>query len=441
VAAFQILPLPQGSGPERLLALHARRPDAYPVLLDSAAAGTAQGRYSFLLTLPGERLTLAADTPAFLPALDAWWQRARGPQRPGDLPFGGGWFLYLGYELAAEVEPTLRLPAGGDTAAAIAWRMHGALVYDHATGRGWAVAEAAHAAALPGMLADIADATAVPGAAPGVLSVEEEPPARFIAACRQALAHIAAGDIYQANLARAWRARLLADTTHAALYAALRRANPGPFAGLADFGDFAVLSSSPERLVRLAGDRLDTRPIAGTRPRRAAADGATIAELVAHPKERAEHVMLIDLERNDLGRIAAPGSVQVDEFMAVESYAHVHHIVSNVTARARAGLTPGAVIRAMFPGGTITGCPKVRCMQLIGDVEQAPRGAYTGSMGYLALDGSLDLNILIRTLVVRERVATLHAGAGIVADSIPEHELDETRAKALGVLRALGAGP
>jgi anthranilate synthase component I len=151
--------------------------------------------------------------------------------------------------------------------------------------------------------------------------------------------------------------------------------------------------------------------------------------------------MLIDLERNDLSRIAAPGSVQVDEFMAVESYAHVHHIVSNVTARARAGLTPGAVIRAMFPGGTITGCPKVRCMQLIGDVEQAPRGAYTGSMGYLALDGSLDLNILIRTLVVRERVATLHAGAGIVADSIPEHELDETRAKALGVLRALGAGP
>jgi anthranilate synthase component 1 len=149
--------------------------------------------------------------------------------------------------------------------------------------------------------------------------------------------------------------------------------------------------------------------------------------------------MLIDLERNDLGRICEAGSVRVDEFMAVESYAHVHHIVSNVGGRLRADVTPGAVIRALFPGGTITGCPKVRCMQLIGELEGRGRGAYTGAMGYLAADGSLDLNILIRTMTIRAGRIELQAGAGIVADSLPERELEETRAKARGLLRALGS--
>jgi anthranilate synthase component 1 len=186
---------------------------------------------------------------------------------------------------------------------------------------------------------------------------------------------------------------------------------------------------------------VETRPIAGTRPRGrdSKADGDYSAELLAHPKERAEHVMLIDLERNDLGRICTPGSVRVDEFMALESYAHVHHIVSNVTGDLRAGVTPGQVLRAVFPGGTITGCPKVRCMEIIAELEREPRDAYTGSLGYLNHDGSMDMNILIRSMTVSANDVLFRAGAGIVADSVPEAELEETRAKALGLLHALGA--
>ena len=161
-------------------------------------------------------------------------------------------------------------------------------------------------------------------------------------------------------------------------------------------------------------------------------------ELIAHPKERAEHVMLIDLERNDLGRICAPGSVEVDELMTVESYAHVHHIVSNVRGCLRANATPGDVIRAVFPGGTITGCPKVRSMQIITELEGVGRGAYTGALGYLDRGGNMDLNILIRTLTLRDGLIRLRAGAGIVADSDAQSELAETRAKARGLLRALG---
>lgn len=188
---------------------------------------------------------------------------------------------------------------------------------------------------------------------------------------------------------------------------------------------------------------LETRPIAGTRPRSecAAHDVALSKELIGHPKERAEHVMLLDLERNDLGRIAATGSVHVNELMAVESFAHVHHIVSNVRAVLRAGVAPGEVLRAVFPGGTITGCPKVRCMEIIAELEQAPRGAYTGSMGYLNHDGDMDFNILIRTLVCEHEQLEFRAGAGIVADSIPELELEETRAKARGLAKALGVSP
>lgn len=269
--------------------------------------------------------------------------------------------------------------------------------------------------------------------------VTDDPPERYLEACRRALEHIAAGDVYQANLARAWRTAIPGSETAATLYQRLRNANPGAFAGAAALPGFTLLSSSPERLVRVQGRQVDTRPIAGTRPRRPDNDASAIAELTGSPKERAEHVMLIDLERNDLGRICAAGTVRVDEFMAVESYAHVHHITSNVSGTLRPDVTPGAVIRALFPGGTITGCPKVRCMQLIGDLEGVGRGAYTGAMGYLARDGSLDLNILIRTMTLRGGEIELRAGAGIVADSIPERELEETRAKARGLLRALGS--
>lgn len=190
----------------------------------------------------------------------------------------------------------------------------------------------------------------------------------------------------------------------------------------------------------MRGDAVQTRPIAGTRPRLPGDDEpARIRELVGHPKERAEHVMLIDLERNDLSRVCRPGSVRVDELMAVESYAHVHHIVSNVSGRLRPQATPGQIIAAVFPGGTITGCPKVRCMEIIAELEGGGRGPYTGALGYVNRNGDMDLNILIRSLWLQGDTLQLRAGAGIVFDSEPAHELQETRAKARGLLRALGA--
>jgi anthranilate synthase component 1 len=203
-----------------------------------------------------------------------------------------------------------------------------------------------------------------------------------------------------------------------------------------------VLSTSPERLVSSRRGRIESRPIAGTRARRGD-DAAVIRDLVENVKERAEHVMLVDLERNDLGRVCVGGSVRVDEYMVVESYAHVHHIVSNVVGELRPDVSPGQIVRALFPGGTITGCPKVRCMEIIAELEGRPRGAYTGSLGYLGRDGRMDLNILIRTAMVSDgpagRELSILAGAGIVADSDPQRELEETRAKARGLLRALGA--
>jgi len=245
--------------------------------------------------------------------------------------------------------------------------------------------------------------------------------------------------VFQVNLSRQWCGDWPKGVSSHILYRQLRTANPGPFNGLATWGDTAVLSSSPERLVETRGDRVQTRPIAGTRPRgnRADSDRVFSEELMGHPKERAEHIMLIDLERNDVGRIAIPGSVKVSELMTLESYATVHHIVSNVEARIRPGVTPMQVIRALFPGGTITGCPKVRCMEIIAELEGTGRGAYTGSMGYLNHDGSMDLNILIRTLVRSGDQLQFRAGAGIVSDSVPENELEETRAKARGMLSAI----
>jgi anthranilate synthase component 1 len=267
--------------------------------------------------------------------------------------------------------------------------------------------------------------------------LEEDPAQDFLDGVARVHEHLRAGDVFQVNLSREWRARCGAPP--AAVYAALRRANPAPFAGLLQQADWAIASSSPERLIEIRGEHVQTRPIAGTRPRFAGDDDAArVSELVGHPKERAEHVMLIDLERNDLGRICVPGSVRADELMQIESYAHVHHIVSNVRGRLRAGVTPGQAIRAVFPGGTITGCPKVRCMQLIAELEGVGRGAYTGSLGYLNRDGDMDLNILIRTLTLCGDGVRFRAGAGIVTDSVAERELDETRAKARGLLRALG---
>jgi anthranilate synthase component 1 len=441
-----------------LLDLHRLAPQRYPLLLESAASGTAHGRWDMLLVADGESLTLGRDGRVrdaqgqlqqgdFLSCLDAAWRAARLPRDEPRWPFRGGWALFLAYELAGQVEPVLRLPhAPGALPVAQALRCPAAVLRDHATGDCIAVAESGAEGVL-GQIAQDVDACAGLDALPAwrlPAALHEAPGERFTDGVRRVLEYLAAGDIFQANISRGWEARFDESLAPAALHARLRAANPAPFAGLFAGQGWAVASASPERLVSVRGDVVETRPIAGTRPRfDGDDDAARIRDLVGNPKERAEHVMLIDLERNDLGRICQAGSVEVDELMSVESYAHVHHIVSNVRGRLHGDATPGEVIRAVFPGGTITGCPKVRCMQIIAELEGAGRGAYTGAMGWLNRDGDLDLNILIRSAEVEEcasggSLVRFRTGAGIVADSDPQRELDETRAKARGMLRALG---
>ena len=444
--------------PAALLALHAASPELYPALFESAAAGEPLGRssascdrgigaslrssrFDILFAHPAGQLAASAGSERFLPALDRWWQQER-VQASGNLPFTGGWLLYLGYELAGQIETRLRLPQPVSGPTALAIRIPAAVVHEHDTGRCWIVAEEQAADLIPRIAADLRSVARLSAARAGLVesSVAEDDPRQYLQAVARSLEYIAAGDIYQANLSRGWRTTLRPGVQPHHVYRRLRETNPGPFSGVALLDGIAVISSSPERLVSVRDGSVTTRPIAGTRPRGAdpEADLALARELHAHPKERAEHVMLIDLERNDLGRVCQAGSVHVDEFMTIESYSHVHHIVSNVRGRLRADVTPGNVLAAVFPGGTITGCPKIRCMEIIAELEGAPRGAYTGSLGYLNRDGSMDMNILIRSLQLDGRELSLRAGAGIVADSIPERELEETRAKARGVLRALG---
>jgi anthranilate synthase component 1 len=223
-----------------------------------------------------------------------------------------------------------------------------------------------------------------------------------------------------------------------ALYRALRTLNPSPYMFFFDFRDFHVVGASPEILVRLEGDKVTLRPIAGTRPRGATpeADRALAEELLADPKERAEHVMLIDLGRNDVGRISETGSVRVTDQMVIERYSHVMHIVSNVEGRLKPGLDALAVLRATFPAGTVTGTPKVRAMELIDELEPVKRGIYSGAVGYIGYHGGMDLAIAIRTAVLKGGMLHAQAAAGIVADSVPESEWNETNIKARALLRA-----
>jgi anthranilate synthase component 1 len=442
-----------GVPPTVLRRLAARLPARYPMLLDSAADGPLS-RTSVLLAEPRAALWLDADGllgaegtsvqgNTFFSALENWWLAEREPATvaPSDLPFAGGWALFLSYEMAQEVEPRLSLPRATLPWRAFALRTPCALIHDRVQQRVLAVAEAGSADLLDRIEADarlVAAEPDTPDEGLRVKSIQEEDPDAYLERVHRGKEYVAAGDIYQTNLSRPWHVELERDPDVGGLYNRLCTTNPAPFAALAQWRGATIISSSPERLVRVEGRRVDTRPIAGTRPRsrRPGDDVAEMAALVEHPKERAEHIMLIDLERNDLGRVCEAGTVRVDELMTIESYAHVHHIVSNVSGVLRSDVTPIEALRAVFPGGTITGVPKFRCMQIIAELEGVGRGAYTGSLGYLGRNGTMDLNILIRTMSLMGRQIEFRAGAGIVADSEPRRELGETRAKARGLLAA-----
>ncbi|MBI5098541.1 MAG: anthranilate synthase component I family protein [Nitrospirae bacterium] len=261
---------------------------------------------------------------------------------------------------------------------------------------------------------------------------------KYMSIVKRAKEYIKAGDIFQANLSQRVSAHI-GDINPWQVYQTLSKINPSPFAAYFDMGDYFIASSSPERLVRVTGNVVETRPIAGTRPRGKDAedDHQMRAELLLNEKERAEHLMLIDLERNDLGRISDYSTVEVDEFMITEDYSHVIHIVSNVKGALAKGRDCFDAIRATFPGGTITGVPKVRCIEIIDELEPVTRGPYTGSIGYISFTGDMDLNIIIRTFVIKDKTAYVQAGAGIVADSDPEREYYETLKKAEALIRTL----
>jgi anthranilate synthase component 1 len=263
----------------------------------------------------------------------------------------------------------------------------------------------------------------------------------FLEAVDKAKEHIYKGDIIQAVLSN--RATVRTTRTPVEVYRVLRALNPSPYMYLLRMGDLSVVGSSPEILVRLEGDEIQLRPIAGTRPRGATSqeDRRLEAELLSDPKELAEHVMLVDLGRNDVGRVAASGSVKADELLRIERYSHVMHIVSNVVGRLREGLTAFDVFRAAFPAGTVSGAPKVRAMQIISELEPFRRGIYAGAVGYFDLQGSMDFCIAIRTIVMSGGEAKIQAGAGIVADSEPAKEWEEILNKARILFRAVGVSP
>ena len=424
-----------------LFDLHRHDPKAYPFLLQSVAGHPQSGRYDILFAYPQTVLS-SADDADFFGELSRRYAAAQA-QAKSELPFSGGWFFYLGYEAARLVEPSLNLPSSPYAwPDAFAVRCPAAAIYDREKCVTYLIAESDEAQLhrLESDFKSCKQAVAQNSKAEIVSGFVEDEPQHFLDGVERVLQYLRDGDTFQVNLSRGWRSQLTPGSTYQDVYTRLRQNNPAPFAGLACWEDSAILSSSPERLVSVDHEGIvQTRPIAGTRPRGVgeSQDQSLKQHLIGNIKERAEHVMLIDLERNDLGRICEPGSIEVSELMTIESYAHVHHIVSNIRGKLRAGITPGEVLEAVFPGGTITGCPKVRAMEIIAELEGVGRGPYTGAMGYLSLCGRMDSNILIRSLICENGAVSFRAGAGIVSDSIPQAELEETRAKARGLLLAL----
>ena len=407
--------------------------ERYPFLLESVHHNDIN-RYSILFAFPGQNIVLNDLTDFnFLSELES---KLNSNLQSSDLPFSGGWFAYLSYELIGQIEPILKDDLHtSDLPIAYAVEIPSAIIVDHQQDIYYLVDQYDSETRIDQILTDIKALKAIPTTqVSGELTEENED--KFIDGVKSSRDYIMAGDVFQVNLSRQWQYELDDELDSAIIYNALRKANPAPFSALIQYQDFSIISSSPERLFSVQDGVVQTRPIAGTHPRgKGSEDEVQKQHLINHPKEQAEHIMLLDLERNDMGRVCEYGSVYVNEVMTLETYPYVHHIVSNIKGKVREGVGVKDLIRALFPGGTITGCPKVRCMQIISELEQMPRGAYTGSLGYISQDGKIDFNILIRSFVQTGKTLTFRAGAGIVYDSIPERELEETKHKAAGLVR------
>jgi anthranilate synthase component 1 len=420
-------------------------------LLESAEQGQRVGRWSFLGFRPRATIRMAlGDHPDPYAVVAEEMARYRIAPLDGLPPFAGGAVGLFGYDLVRSAEPTVGLPNPDevgipDLALMITDLM---VAFDHLRHEVTVLAnvfaeddvERSYEQAAAA-IAEVKERLAgpVPRHRPG----RRDQPQFFSnlgrdgygAAVERAIEYIHAGDAYQVVPSQRWTANCPVQAF--SIYRGLRAINPSPYMYFLDFEDFQIAGASPESLVKVGADRVELRPIAGTRPR-TGSDAAGLADdLLSDEKERAEHVMLVDLGRNDLGRVCEYGSVQVDELMAVEAYSHVIHIVSSVSGRLRDGVTPMDALRAALPAGTLSGAPKIRAMQIIDELEPVKRGPYGGAVGYLSYTGDLDTCINIRATFVRDGKAYLQAGGGIVADSAPDYENRESEAKAGAVMDAI----
>lgn len=431
------LPASPALDPARLWPAFAARPGC--AFLDTALPGP-RARFSILACEPGLVVHAPSDSAEALDFLrDHLAAHACAPV-PG-LPFVGGAIGWLGYEAgAAQDRVCSRNPGAAPRLPALAFGIYDeALIFDHATGLATLVA--ADSAGLSRLRALLpAPGSSLPAPLPACTVGPLRPDldrAAYADAIARIRDYIAAGDVYQVNFTQRFTAPFSGSA--AALHARLRALSPAPHAAYLDFGDHQIVSSTPERLLRISGRRLETRPIKGTIARLAdpAADAANRARLLASAKDHAELLMIVDLARNDLGRVAAPGSVHVEARHDLESYATVHHLVATVSAELAPGLDRFDALRAIHPGGSITGAPKIRAMQIISELEPVPRHAYTGALGYLGYDGDADLAIAIRTITCAEGLATYHVGGGITWDSDAGSEYEETLHKGRAMQQAL----
>ncbi len=440
------------------------RDDEPSFLLESAEQGRV-GRYSFIGVRPHSvlRWSLGDEGDPYVLAATALGRFRPAPVSGGNLPipFLGGAVGVFAYDLVRTVEPLGAPnpdPVGVPDLALMLTDV--LVVFDHLKHTVTILAnvypeddlEASYQAAVEkirrraGPVAARCRLPARPAARAGrkpALRLPQSnfdrtcPPEQFEAMVSRIIEYIRAGDAYQVVPSQRWSAPVELDAF--SIYRGLRAVNPSPYMYFLDFGDFEIAGASPEPLITVQGQRVTTRPIAGTRPRGATAeeDWRMAEELLADPKERAEHVMLVDLGRNDLGRVCQYGSVRVDELMAVENYSHVMHIVSNVTGSLRPGVSALDALRSVLPAGTLSGAPKVRAMQIIDELEPVKRGGYGGAIGWVSYTGDLDTCIHIRTVVVKDGVAHVQAGGGTVADAVPKRELQESQDKAKAVLAAI----
>ncbi|HEV7204446.1 MAG TPA: anthranilate synthase component I [Jatrophihabitans sp.] len=450
--------------------LAAGRPNTF--LLESAEPGASFSRWSFVgvnalacLSVVDGEAAWTGDVPADLPtsgdplaALGKSWRALKGTRLPGLPPLTGGFVGYLGYDVVRRIErlpdkavdelglPELTMLLVTDLAAVDHHECSVVLIANALLRPGMSGAELDDAYADAVRRLDSMQAALATPSPPTVATISPAPPkaaesrtpaGEYLPAVEQALEAVRAGEVFQIQVGQRFVAATDADPLD--VYRVLRTLNPSPYMYFLRTADVDIVGCSPEALVTVSGQRAVLHPIAGTRRRGETAeqDAALAAELMNDPKEQAEHVMLVDLARNDLGRISAPGSVEVVEFGAVERYSHVWHIVSTVESQVADGMDAFDVLTATFPAGTLTGAPKVRAMELIDELEPVRRNVYGGAVGYLDAAGDLDVAIAIRTAVMRDGIAYVQASAGIVADSIPANEEQETHNKARAVLQAI----